>query len=206
MIYHYAISKFRIISLYVILIFGITLIIGCKNPDVIEIKLDFFGTEEPVELISRCRPHNNLKVTKFVDKRTTEIVDTWYDQGHPQVYWIVKNDITDVITDAVRAELRNQGYLAVSSRSDFYLLGQIQNVKTKVVHRYPEIIEGNIQITAALKMAVNGDFIWKETITGRGVSEGKGHMRADQEEAINSAIANLIKNFLSIESFYKSMN
>lgn len=204
MVYHNVIYKLRLILLYVILICGITLIFGCKNPDVIEIKLDSFGTEEPVELTSR--PHNNLKVSKFIDKRSTEIVDTWYDQGYPQVYWIVKNDIADVITDAVRAELRNKGYWAVSSRSDFYLLGQIQNVKTNVVQRYPEIIEGNIQIIVVLKMAVNGDVIWKETITGRSVSEGKGHMRADPEKAINSAITNLMKKFLLIESFYKSMN
>ena len=123
------------ISAYMIII-SVTLLNSCNETSVIEIKpayitVDFQNTVP-------AKPNFSLKVMKFVDERTTEIVDTWYDQGIPQVYWIVGNDIGDIISDAIKEEIKRHGLIDVSGKPEIYLYGAIQIVKTTVVQKKPE--------------------------------------------------------------------
>ncbi len=190
--------KVYVVSLFVFAISVLTLLFG-YDPDIIEIKAAYTAIKKPTKTSSR--PKKKLKVIKFIDERKTDIVDTYYYNVSTPLYWIVKRDIADILTEAVKSEFEFQGFLIASDEVDFYLFGKIQKIEITVVQRYPEIIEGSIQIIATLKKAINDHTEWTKTMTGRGVAEGKSYMAADQEKAINSAITDILKKLLSLEIF-----
>jgi hypothetical protein len=187
------------------LIFSITalsLILGC-DPDIIEIKPTYFPIEKPIELA--IKPGKKFRVIKFTDQRITEVVDTCYHQGYPQINWIVKSGIADLLADATRAELENHSFQVVNEGQDFDLLGQIKTIKNTVIQGIPEIIEGSIQIEVTLKGAMNGNTLWIKTLFGKGLAEGKGNTAADPEKAINTAIKDFIESLLLEISFSESL-
>ncbi|MGO8988692.1 MAG: YajG family lipoprotein [bacterium] len=180
---------------------------GCA-PMVTVVKVDVAylpsnGPAKPQITLSK-----RIRIEPIVDKRWNMALGEIREQGKTIGMYMSNTDVPKVITEAVKAELTNQGYQVVSERGDLVLSGDLLALKGKRIQGF--FLRGTFEAAAQARMTLrdaSGNAIWSDVVNGR--SELKyGPLTKPNErfvEAIDSAITDLIERLVGLESFRSAL-
>ena len=184
---------------------GMALVLAGCGPTVIELNVAYFPPEPPSEV--QMKSAKKIKVEKFSDKRARELGEILSKRGREGKY-VAKGDVSDIVTNAVKLELANQGYQIVQENEDLILSGAVLLLEGRVV---PAVFGGRVkgvaQVSLSLKESQQEKIIWSDRV--RGKSEVKYGMftnvHSRTEEAINLAIKSLMDNVTQSESLHAAL-
>lgn len=173
---------------------------GCATP-VTEIKVAYTAQGAPARV--EMKSPKRIRVGAFTDKRTTEQVYEYYSRSlhHVMRVYVVKSDVAEVITDAVKAELANQGYRVVQDEPDFVISGNLLSLKYTVRSGFftRDTVEGGAQVKVIVRDTRENEIVWTDIVSGISTTKAGG------EEGINLAVADLIENLVNSESLHAAL-
>ncbi len=180
---------------------------GCA-PVVVKVNVAYLPSKEATK--PQITTSKRIRIEPIVDRRLNIALGEITDEYGKSIGKYTSNtDVPNVITDAIKVELTNQGYQVVSEGGDLVLSGVLLALKGK--RRQGFFLRGSFEAAAqasmTLKDALRGNVIWSDVVNGR--SELKyGPLTNLNErfvETINSAIKDLIERLIGLESFRSAL-
>lgn len=187
-----------IMAIIVLSITVLSLYVG-NEPIVVEIIPKYISLEKSVLLEST--QNKKIQLIGVIDKRSTNVADIFYTHVHLPLHWIVEERIINTLSEAINLELEFYSLSGTSKSADYFLYGELLEIKTWVVQQYPEIVKASIRMNIILKNAKSNDIEWKNIISGLSSKVATNGKAVSQPSVINASINNMILNLLSDKSF-----
>jgi len=179
---------------------------GCA-PVVVKVNVAYLPSKEAAK--SQITTSKKIRIESIVDRRLNiELGEIPGEHGKSIGKYMSNTDVPNVITDAIKFELTNQGYQVVSEGGDIVLSGVLLGLNGKRREAFMSgSIEAAAQVSMTLKDALGTYVIWSDFVSGR--SELKygplTNLHDRFVETINLAIKDLIERLIGLESFRSAL-
>jgi len=186
----------------------LAVLLAACAPIVKEVKIAYSPTiGEPAR--TETKSPKKIRIEPFTDKRAGDALGEVTGQYGSMGKYVAGNDVTKIITDAVKMELANQGYQTTEGKNeDIALSGSLLALTGNMRQWIGGMVEGRAQLSVVLRDTRQGKIVWSDIVNGKSeVTFGVFTMNVHSkfEEAINLAIKDLVNTLIKSESFHEAL-
>lgn len=190
----------------IITTFSIALLSGCAFT-VHDLPVNYQYTGEDIVISSNNNPE--VKIESITDDRNVENPRMIMNQknGYGQTTsggWQAEKDLALIVKDALDQGIIKADLNSLSDRK-VSITGQLVDVSSNVVSGWTN---GTVNVKVAVKLSAkdpSGKILWRDTMYGDSSSEKVTMIKDGLLQAFNSALDNLVSNFLTDDYFQQQV-
>ena len=178
---------------------------GCAFTDE-QVKIDYTPSDYSMRSTSDAAIH----VDRLRDARgvAPKLISYKGVQGKTGGEYLNDIEISELLTNSIKAVLTKMGYRLDSSQYDVTLTGEVLKFDSYCIMGFwSGSIEASIQLNLKLINSKDNSIIWNETVSGQGKVKGvQFDSWGNRKEAIDQAMDSLMRNIASSETLKAAIN